>query len=59
VRLGDGGMAGVVDITLTVDELAALHRSAESVRQVVEIMESRRAEIDPSLGSLSPGIAIG
>ncbi|MBV8300560.1 MAG: malate dehydrogenase [Candidatus Dormibacteraeota bacterium] len=59
VRLGDGGMAGVVDITLTAEELAALHRSAESVRQVVEIMESRRAEIDPSLGSLSPGIAIG
>jgi malate dehydrogenase len=59
VRLGSGGMLEVIDVALQDDERAALHRSADAVRQVVDVMESRRAEIDPSLQSLSPGIAIG
>jgi hypothetical protein len=29
------------------------------VQQVVEVMEARRDEIDPSLGSLTTGIRIG
>jgi malate dehydrogenase len=59
VRLGHGGMLEVIDVSLTDEERAALHRSADSVRQVVEVMESRRSEIDPSLQSLTAGIAIG
>jgi len=58
-RLGEGGLVEVVDIALTDEERAALHRSAESVHQVVEVMDARREEIDPSLGSLTTGIRIG
>jgi malate dehydrogenase len=58
-RLGAGGLIDVVDVALTDDERAALHRSAESVHQVVEVMDARRAEIDPALGSLTGGIRIG
>jgi len=52
-RLGAGGLVEVVDVALHDEEREALHRSAESVRQVVEIMEQRRAEIDPALKSLA------
>jgi malate dehydrogenase len=52
-RLGAGGLVDIVDVALHDDEREALHRSAESVRQVVEVMEQRRAEIDPSLRSLA------
>jgi len=38
---------------------AALHRSAEAVHQVVQVMDARREEIDPSLESLTTGIRIG
>ena len=58
-RLGAGGLIDVVDVALTDDERAALHRSAEAVHQVVEVMDARRAEIDPGLGSLTGGIRIG
>jgi malate dehydrogenase len=58
-RLGAGGLLEVVDVELTDDERGALHRSAESVRQMVEVMDARRAEIDPSLPSLSGAIAVG
>ncbi len=49
----------MIDVALTDEERAALHRSAEAVHQVVEVMDSRRAEIDPNLGSLTTGIRIG
>ncbi len=58
-RLGEGGLIEVVDVALTDDERAALHRSAEAVHQVVEVMDARREEIDPSLASLTEGIRIG
>ena len=58
-RLGEGGLIDVVDVALTDDERAALHRSAEAVHQVVEVMDARREEIDPDLGSLTAGIRIG
>jgi malate dehydrogenase len=51
-RLGAGGLVEVVDVELTGDEREALHRSAEAVRQIVEVMEQRRDEIDPGLGNL-------
>jgi len=52
-RLGAGGLLDVIDVELTADEHAALHRSADAVRQIVDVMESRRDEIDPSLPSLT------
>jgi malate dehydrogenase len=58
-RLGEGGLIEVIDVALTDEERAALHRSAEAVRQVVEVMDARREEIDPNLGSLTTGIRIG
>src|SRR5207253_267740 len=53
-RLGAGGLIHVVDVTLTREERDALHRSAEAVRQVVAVMDSRRAEIDPQLPPMLP-----
>jgi malate dehydrogenase len=58
-RLGEGGLIEVVDVALTDEERAALHRSAAAVQQVVEVMDARRDEIDPTLGSLTTGIRIG
>jgi malate dehydrogenase len=51
-RLGAGGLVDVVDIELSDSERSALHRSADAVRQIVEVMEQRRAEIDAELGAL-------
>src|SRR5438105_6144565 len=53
-RLGAAGLIDVVDVTLTREERDALHRSAEAVRQVVAVMDSRRAEIDPQLRPMLP-----
>jgi malate dehydrogenase len=58
-RLGERGLIEVVDVALTDEERAALQRSAATVQQVVEVMDARRAEIDPGLGSLTAGIRIG
>jgi len=57
-RLGAGGLLEVIDVGLADDERAALHRSADSVRQVVEIMDGRRAEIDASLPAMLAGASI-
>lgn len=51
-RLGAGGLVGVIDVALTDEESAALHTSADAVRQVVAIMDGRRSEIDPALRPL-------
>jgi malate dehydrogenase len=51
-RLGAGGLVEVVDVELTDEERGALHRSADAVRQIVDIMQERRAEIDPRLPAL-------
>ena len=54
-RLGAQGLVEIVDVSLQDDERVALERSAEAVRQVVEVMEQRRSEIDPQLDSLAAG----
>src|SRR5205807_1360366 len=54
-RLGAQGLVEIVDVSLQDDERVALERSAEAVRQVVELMEQRRSEIDPQLDSLAAG----
>ena len=52
-RLGAGGLIEVIDVELRNDERAALHRSADAVRQIVEVMQARRDEIAPDLPSLT------
>jgi malate dehydrogenase len=54
-RLGAGGLLEVFEVDLDDTERAALHRSADAVREVVEIIEKNRAEIDPNLPSLLVG----
>ena len=58
-RLGRGGLLDVVEVDLEPDDRAALHRSAASVQQLVELMDSRRADIDASLPPLGDGVSIG
>ncbi|HEY7926605.1 MAG: malate dehydrogenase [Candidatus Dormibacteria bacterium] len=58
-RLGSGGLLDVVEVDLETSDREALHRSAASVRQLVELMDSHRADIDPSLPRLDEGISIG
>ena len=58
-RLGAGGLLEVIDVGLAGDERSALHRSADAVRQVVEVMDGRRAEIDPALPAMLEGASIG
>ena len=48
-RLGAGGLIEVIDVALSAGERDALHHSAEAVRQMVAVMDSRRGEIDPGL----------
>ncbi len=40
IKLGAGGVKQIIELDLTEDERAALHRSAESVRGLVEAMKS-------------------
>jgi malate dehydrogenase len=58
-RLGAGGLVEVVEVPLTEDEAAALHRSAEAVRDVVDVIDQRRAEIAADLPPLATGALIG
>jgi malate dehydrogenase len=58
-RLGAGGLIEVVEVTLSDADRAALHRSAAAVKQLVELMDSRRLDIDPSMPSLGEAIAVG
>jgi malate dehydrogenase len=58
-RLGAGGLLDVVEIELDAGDREALHRSAASVQQLVELMASGLADIDASLSSLNVGISIG
>ncbi|NQW22445.1 MAG: malate dehydrogenase [SAR202 cluster bacterium] len=44
VKLGAGGMEQVMEIKLTSEELAALKSSADSVQELVEVMNKARAE---------------
>lgn len=58
-RLGRGGLVEVVEIALGDDELAALHRSARAVQEVVALIDNHRAEIDERLPSLGENVRIG
>ncbi len=39
VKLGAGGVEEIVQITLTDDEQAALQRSADAVRELVDVIK--------------------
>lgn len=52
-RLGAGGLIEVIDVALTDDERDALHRSADAVRQIVDVMQARREEIASDLPLVS------
>ncbi len=56
-RLGAEGLIEVIDVALSDDERAALQRSAAAVREVVDVMDARRGEIDASLPPLRAGDA--
>jgi malate dehydrogenase len=58
-RLGAGGLVEVVEVSLSDTDRAALHSSAQAVRQLVELMDSRRADIDASMPALGAGVVIG
>ncbi|GAC1339777.1 MAG: malate dehydrogenase [Candidatus Dormibacteria bacterium] len=57
-RLGAGGLLEVVEVELTEQERAALHRSARAVQEVVELIDSRRAEIDERLPAIGEGARV-
>ena len=58
-RLGTGGLLDVVEVDLNEADRRALHSSASAVKQLVELMDSRRADIDASLPRLGEGASIG
>jgi malate dehydrogenase len=58
-RLGAGGLVEVLEVKLSEEESAALHRSAEAVRDVVDVIDSRRDEVGPGIPSLGTGALIG
>ncbi len=58
-RLGTGGLVEVIEVSLEDRDRTALHSSAEAVRQLVEMMDARRADIDASLPALGDGVSIG
>jgi malate dehydrogenase len=41
VKLGAGGVEQIVEVKLTADEKAALARSADAVRELVDVLQSR------------------
>jgi malate dehydrogenase len=45
VKLGAGGIEQIVEMKLTSEESAALHKSAESVRELVAIMEKEKPDL--------------
>jgi malate dehydrogenase len=58
-RLGSGGLLEIVEVELSGDERTALHRSAQAVREVVEVIDARRDEIAPNLPAVGAGASVG
>jgi malate dehydrogenase len=58
-KLGAGGLLEIVEVDLNGDERAALHRSALAVKEVVEIIDQRRAEIAPDLPQVLREASVG
>ena len=58
-RLGAGGLLEVVEVELSGDERAALQRSAQAVKEVIEVIDARRDEIASALPAVGAGASIG
>jgi malate dehydrogenase len=58
-QLGAGGLVEVLEVKLSEEESAALHRSAEAVRDLVDVIDSRRDEVGAGIPSLGTGALIG
>ena len=58
-RLGTGGLAEVVEVPLSADERAALHRSAASVKELVDIIVSNRGDLGVAVGALGRTASVG
>jgi malate dehydrogenase len=58
-RLGAGGLVEIVGVDLAAGELAALHRSAAAVQELVDLIDARRAEIDVRLPAIGVDARIG
>ena len=58
-RLGAGGLIEVVQAPLEAGDRAALHSSAAAVQQLVELIDSRRADIDATLPPVGGAVSIG
>ena len=58
-RLGSGGLVEVVDVDLSDAESAALHRSASTVKELVDIIVSNAADVGAALGALGRDARVG
>jgi malate dehydrogenase len=58
-KLGAGGLIEVVEVELSDEELAALHRSAAAVQEIVEVIDSRRSEVGDGIPPVGLGMSIG
>ena len=58
-KLGGSGIASIVDVELHQQELEALHASANSVRELIEIIDSNRADIGDFVPPLGDLVAVG
>src|SRR5439155_18496525 len=52
-ELGAQGLQRVVEVSLSGDEKTALHKSAATVRELVEIIDTNKEQIYPQLPQLS------
>jgi malate dehydrogenase len=58
-RLGAGGLLDVVEVALAPDERSALHRSAASVQELVDIIVSNSEAVGADVSGLGQGARIG
>jgi malate dehydrogenase len=58
-ELGAKGLMRVVEVALSSDEKTALHKSAATVRELVEIIDTNKEQIYPQLPQLSDRVAVG
>ena len=58
-RLGAGGLVEILEVDLSDAERAALHRSANSVKELVDIIVSNRGDLGVEVGALGQGARVG
>jgi malate dehydrogenase len=58
-RLGAGGLLEVVEVPLSEEEHRALHRSAQAVAELIEVIAANASEVGVDVSGLGEGIRIG